>query len=144
MALLCVGPFAQAAGDKQHYPGVFLGATNFKSETDFTLGVEYEYKFQEHWGLGGVYERTKEGHKGDGVNVWVASLYYHPNDSWRLGAGLGQEKIGGAHPHTEDLYRISAVYEVKYNKFIIAPTLAVDFIDREEAIVFGVAILFPF
>jgi len=132
-----------ASGNK-HFPGIFLGATDFKDETNFTFGFEYEYRFDKEWGAGVVFERSNNAHDGDGVAVWVASAYYHPVPDVRLGVGLGQERIGGAHPHNEDLYRMSASYDFHFGSVGIAPTIAVDFIDGDEAIVFGIAIVKPF
>lgn len=134
---------AQAADGKQHAFGVFLGATDAKNETEFTYGIEYEYKFTPRWGAGLVYERTDEAHHGDGVDVTLGSIYYHP-DALRLGLGFGREKVKGAHPHSENLIRLSASYDFHVGEFAVAPTFAVDFIDDDEAVVIGVAILKPF
>jgi hypothetical protein len=132
------------SADKHHFPGLFLGYTNAEDETEFTYGIEYEYKFTADWGLGVVYEKTDDAHDGDGITVKLAQVYYHTPQHIRLGLGFGEEKIGGAHPHTEDLYRISASYEYHLGDFAIEPTIAVDFIDGEEAYVFGVAFVRPF
>jgi len=134
----------QASEKVKHIPGVFLGVTHIDSETEFTFGFEYEYKLNDHWGLGAVYERTNAAHHNDGVAVVLASIYYHPNKNIRLGVGAGEERIGGGHPHTEDLYRISAAYDFHINSFGLAPTIAVDFVDGNEALVFGIAFTRPF
>lgn len=134
----------QAAGDATHYPGIFIGTTTFNGETDTTLGFEYEYKFNPYFGVGGVWERSKDGHDGDGVNVWVGSFFYHPTEHWRLGFGFGEERIGGYKTKHHSLMRVSAAYEFFGDGYIIAPELAVDFIGDEEATVAGVSILFPF
>jgi hypothetical protein len=142
--LICLTNPAQAAGEVKHIPGIFVGATNFDSETKLTLGLEYEYKINQQWGVGAVYESTSEAHHGDGVTVSLVSAFYHPDNHIRLGIGLGQEEVGGYHPHTENLYRISAGYDYHVDQFGIAPTVAVDFIDGEQALVFGVAFTRPF
>jgi hypothetical protein len=134
----------RAADDAHHFPGIFIGYTNALDETHFTYGVEYEYKFNSTWGAGAVYEKVDDAHHGDGVTVTLAGLFYHPLKNVRLGLGIGKEKIGGDHPHSEDLYRLSASYEYHIGDFGIAPTLAVDFIDSEKAYVFGVAFVRPF
>ena len=133
-----------AAGDAKHYPGVIVGVTNAEGETETTVGFEYEYKFNDSFGLGAVWERTPEGHGGDGVNVAVASLFYHPTEEWRLGVGIGEERIGGKKVKYKDLTRLSVTYEFITDNFILAPEVAVDFIDGEKATVVGVAVLFPF
>ncbi|QCU73191.1 hypothetical protein [Pseudoalteromonas distincta] len=142
--LTFLAPIAQASDEVKHIPGFFIGTTHFDSETEFTFGVEYEYKFTQDWGAGVVFERTNDAHHGDGTAVALASLYYHPTKSIRLGVGYGEERIGGSHPHNEDLYRISSAYDFHIGDFGIAPTIAVDFIDDEEAIVVGLAITRPF
>jgi hypothetical protein len=134
----------QASDEVKHIPGIFVGATHFDSETELTFGLEYEYKIDSQWGVGAVYEKTTDAHHGDGVSVSLISAFYHPNSNVRLGLGLGQESIGGYHPHTESLYRVSAGYDFHVDRFGIAPTVAVDFIDGEEALVIGVAFTRPF
>jgi hypothetical protein len=134
----------QAAEKVKHIPGIFLGATKIESETEFTFGLEYEYKLSADWGLGVVYERTSAAHHNDGIDVVLASIYYHTTKNIRLGAGVGEERLGGGHSHEEKLYRISTAYDFHINDFGIAPTIAVDFIDSEKALVFGVAFNKPF
>lgn len=143
-SLLLASNLTLAAEGAHHLPGIFLGYTNAGSETEFTYGLEYEYKFNSDWGLGVVYEKTDDAHNDDGITVKLAQVYYHTPMHIRLGLGFGEEKIGGAHPHTEDLYRVSASYEYHLGDFAIEPTIAVDFIDGEEAYVFGVAFVRPF
>lgn len=133
-----------AAGDAHHLPGIFLGYTHAESNNEFTYGIEYEYKFNSDWGVGAIYEKTEDAHHGDGVTVKLVQAFYHLPQHIRLGVGIGEEKIGGAHPHTEDLYRVSATYEYHVGDFAIEPTFAVDFIDSEKAYVFGVAFVRPF
>lgn len=133
-----------AAEGKNHFPGVFVGATHAQDETNFTYGIEYEYKFTPKWGVGAVYEKTEKAHYSDGIDVKVAALYYHPYSYLRLGIGVGKEKIGGDHPHTEDLYRMSINYDYHFGDFNIEPTFAVDFIDGEKAFLVGVAFVRPF
>lgn len=131
----------------RHFPGVFVGATTVDSETDFTYGVEYEYKFSEHWGAGAVWETTNDAHHDRGTTVYLASLFWHPAGMWRLGAGLGQEEVGGDathHSHRETLVRVSAGYEFLVGSFGIQPALAVDFVDDDAAVVFGIALTRPF
>ncbi|MGB2427223.1 MAG: hypothetical protein ACPH9N_06050 [Alteromonas sp.] len=144
ISCLVASPFLQAAGDAKHYPGVFIGATHADSETDYALGIEYEYKFTKQFGVGAVWERTPDGHGGDGVNVALGSIFYHPTPEWRLGLGLGEERIGGPKVKYKDLVRASIAYEMPMDEIIIAPTLAVDFVDGDKIIVAGVAILMPF
>jgi hypothetical protein len=142
---LAIAPaFASSNETVQHVPGIFVGFTDAEGETEFSYGLEYEYKFSKQWGAGIVYEKTDKAHHEDGVEVKLAAIYLHPWKNLRLGAGAGKEEIGGHHPHTEDLYRASVSYDFHLGDFGIAPTLAIDFVDGETATVFGIAIVRPF
>ncbi len=133
-----------AATNKQHYPAVFLGYTKSPDSTDFTYGFEYEYKFTPQWGAGFVYEEIDDAHHGDGITIKVAELFYHPTSYIRLGAGFGKEEIGGDHPHSEDLTRISMAYEYHIGDFGIEPTFAIDFVGSHKSYILGIAFVRPF
>ncbi|GAB5382203.1 MAG: hypothetical protein Alis3KO_20670 [Aliiglaciecola sp.] len=133
-----------AAEGARHLPEIFIGATHVDGETDFTYALEYEYKFTEKFGAGLIYERIDDGHHGDGVTLKIAALYYHPVGPVRLGLGVGEEKIGGYKSKTKDLVRVSAAYDFQFEHFIVAPTISVDFVDGEQALVFGVGFIKPF
>ncbi|WP_057832626.1 hypothetical protein [Colwellia sp. TT2012] len=142
--MLAVSPTYASSEDHHHFPGVFVGVTSIDGETDFSYGLEYEYKFSNFWGAGVVFEKTNDAHHGDGVEVALASAYIHPWKELRLGAGFGQEKVGGHHSHKEDLIRISVSYDFHVAGFGVAPTLAADFVDGEMATVLGVAFIKSF
>jgi hypothetical protein len=144
ICLLAFSSHVLSEASAHHLPGIFVGYTHAQSETVFTYGIEYEYKFNQFWGIGFVYEKANDAHHGDGVTVKVAQLLYHPLKNFRLGVGAGTERIGGEHSHTENLYRLSASYEYHVGDFAIEPTFAVDFIDNEKAYVFGAAFIRPF
>ena len=133
-----------AAGGAKHLPGIFIGATHAQDESEFTYGIEYEYKLSDQLGLGALYEKTPDAHYEDGVSIKLAQLFYHPNQNIRLGIGIGKEKIHGSHSYTKDLYRTGVSYEIFVGDFVVAPTVAVDFIDGEKAYVLGVAFIRPF
>ncbi len=144
MLLMIGGVAAQANEQVKHIPGVFIGVTHIDNEAEFTFGVEYEYKLDKQWGLGLIYERTNNAHHGDGVSVSLASAYFHPNKSIRLGVGIGEERVGGSHSHSDTLYRLSAAYDFHIGEFGIAPAIAVDFVNDQEALVIGFAVTRPF
>jgi len=143
LSVMCATPAVAASKSTNHVVGGFLGASNIQDETDFSYGLEYEYKFNDTWGLGPVFERTADADHGRGVNVSLLSLYAHVTPSVRLGLGFGEERIGADdshHSHKEDLIRVSAAYDFHFDGgFGIAPTIAVDFVDGEQAEVFGIA-----
>jgi hypothetical protein len=147
---------ASAADDgelKRHVPGVFLGVTSGDGETDYTVGLEYEYRMTPLFGLGAVVETTPERHGGDGVNVALGAIHVHPMGGLRLTAGYGWEDIldatekrakGKAPSKNEDLFRIGAAYDFHVGNFGIAPSVNLDFVGGHEVAVFGIAIVRPF
>ncbi len=150
-ALSCIGvsatePAHSSHGDghaKKHFIGVFFGAYDGE-ETDAAWGVEYEYKFNSHWGIGALYEDVKDAHHGDGISSTIGTLYFHPKGAWRLGMGFGREKVGGSHSHTEDLLRMGVAYDFHVGEFGIEPSLNFDRVDGEISKVYGVALVWSF
>ncbi|MBL4898974.1 MAG: hypothetical protein JKX76_04900 [Colwellia sp.] len=130
--------------EHHHFPGIFIGTTTIDSETDFSYGLEYEYKVSQLWGAGVVFEKTDDAHHGDGIDVKLASLYLHPWKELRVGVGFGKEKVGGHHGHEENLKRISINYDFHVAGFGIAPTIAMDFVDGEHATVLGLSFIKSF
>ncbi len=145
LSLVASGPaFAEEHGETEHHfprnvVGVFLGATDADT-TELTIGVEFEHRFTEKFGLGVVVEHTPDAHHKDGVSVALAAVHFHPGGGFRLTGGIGFEEIHGAHGHTNTLYRVGVAYDIEMGSFALAPTINVDFIDGEEAIVFGVVL----
>ncbi len=151
--LLLTSKFSYASsGEKHHFPGIFIGATTTDSETEFSYGLEYEYKFSKLWGAGFVFETTDDAHHGAGVDVTLAAIYLHPWKELRIGAGFGQEKVGSYTDHDhhyhkgyeEDVIRASLSYDFHVGGFGVAPTIAVDFIDGETATIIGIAFIKAF
>lgn len=150
--LLTVSSNFATASEKHHFPAVFVGVTTADSETEFSYGFEYEYKFSTLWGAGVVFEKTNDAHHGAGVDIALAAVYLHPWQELRIGAGFGQEKVGDYTDHhdhhhqgfNEDLVRVSLSYDFHISEFGIAPTIAVDFIDGKTTTIIGVAFIKAF
>ncbi len=149
---LCTLPcsLATAADDhgalKHHTLGIIIADADERSGGDhLTYGLEYEYRFNETIGAGVVYEKTENAHHGDGVSVGLAALYYHPYAGWRLGAGLGREKVHGSHGGYETLYRVGVAYDFHVGRFGIAPLVDYDMIEgANNVLVYGVAFMLAF
>ncbi|WP_026374914.1 hypothetical protein [Aestuariibacter salexigens] len=141
--LLALPTTVSAAQGKKHFPGIFIGNTHFDGEDNFTLGLEYEYRFTPKWGLELIYERINDAHHGDGATVVVAQAMYHPVAQLRMGFGLGQERLGGAYQKNKQLYRATIAYDFLVGDIEIAPTISLDHIDGENAVVAGIAFIYP-
>ena len=135
---------ADKSHENKHYIGIFTGLLD-ADETDTTIGIEYEYKINTNWGVGALYEEAKDAHHGDGVSATIASAYYHPAGGWRLGLGIGEEKVGGSHAHDETLYRAGISYEFHLGENMgIEPSFNVDKVNGDSSQVYGVAFVWSF
>lgn len=137
----------------RHNPGIFLGATSGVGETDYTVGLEYEYRATRMFGIGVAAEHTPERHSGDGTSVVLGALHIHPAGGLRLTAGYGLEdvhdaarkiKAGKTPTKNEDLFRLGAAYDFHVGDFGVAPSVNVDFVGGHEVIVFGISLIRPF
>ncbi len=123
---------------ERHMVGVFLGAEDDASESEFTYGFEYEYRFTPHLGGGVLYEKVEDAHHGDGVSVVLALLSMHPHAGWRFVLGAGREEIHGSHGHTENLLRFGAGYDFHLAGFGIEPTISIDRTERNSKFIYGI------
>jgi hypothetical protein len=151
---------------EKHYPNQllgFLGGTweqvsdEHLTEKGFTFGLEYVRELNERWAFGGVVERAGGDIRG---TLLIAQLYFD------VGGGPGGVKIvtgpgvefrdahheeaehhGDAHAMmaggrerdtTVFVYRIGVAYDIKIERWIIAPTIDWDFVGRDTALVAGV------
>lgn len=113
-------------------------AKNGHQEEAAALGLEYEYQFEEKWGVGVDVERLF----GSGTHrssVAVVPVSFHPTESWRLFAGPGFEL---SETGDKFLGRIGVAYELPLrNKWSASPEILVDFIeDGATTIVLGIAL----
>ena len=109
---------------------LFIGAgketrAGHNDENGFAIGVEYEYRFHEQWGVGGVVE----GLGNDTIRevTVLVPVSFHPGGPWRLFAGAGYE-----FNETKDkpMVRFGLGYEVPVGSgWTIAPEAMADFID---------------
>lgn len=126
-----------AAGHGEHFhknvAGVVLGITHAgRRKNGPALGLEYERRFSDSFGVGGVIEYT-----GGDADVWVAAIpfAYHVGH-WKFYVAPGVED---GHHGTEELLRLGGEYAFELSGgWELAPQLNVDFVDGEDVWVFGV------
>ncbi len=144
---------AEAADDDEHgesHPhhfALFLGAgleTDREGEEEdkgLAVGLEYEYRLSERWGIGGVFE-TLGGTTTREVSV-IMPVSLHPGGGWRLFAGPGYEFT---EKKDKALLRLGAGYEFHLKGgWSLAPEFIVDLVDGGGTIwIAGVAIGYGF
>ena len=122
---------------------LFLGDTyedaRHESEKGITVGFIYERRLSSLLGVGGFYEYAA----GD-FDKWSIGvpLFIHPYGGWRLDLAPGLEHREG---DDEFLLRTGVAYEFGLSeRWALVPEFNVDFVDGEEAFVFGLSFGFGF
>ena len=120
----------------RHRLGLFAGVTFKEHEGgSATLGADYLYRLGRPVSVGGVLETT-----GKDSRDWILAALgvWHPSERWRVFGGLGIE-VAQDDRDSEFLFRVGADYDFELTRhWAIAPTLALDFTESENAIVIGV------
>lgn len=149
---------------------LFLGGTREDDEgevgTEFTFGLEYARRVAPRWSVVGVAERAV----GEiAATVLLAQATYNPIGGLVFTTGPGMEIRDGRSEESEEsegehseghseehhesestgatvnvVWRIGVLYEFKIDRFILAPTIDIDFIARDAVLVFGANIGYEF
>ena len=112
-----------------HHLALVIGAVTeskegHEDEHGLAVGIEYEFRFHERWGVGVAVERLSGDHLDATVVALPVSL--HPSGGLRLMAGPG---IEFAEEGNESLWRLGAGYEFEIGApWTLAPEIVVDFI----------------
>ncbi len=111
---------------------LFVGVTHEGSrENDLALGIEYERRLNESFGVGALVEHTF----GDlDFCVYAVPVAYHTG-CWKFYIAPGVED--GDHG-SESLVRLGGEYAYAVGAWEISPQLDVDFIDGDQVVVLGV------
>lgn len=127
---------------------LFLGNTNEQGANGFSLGLEYERRVSDLFGVGAVVE-----HAGGDINgtITIAVLYVHPYAGLLVVLGLGAEFKSASEEDGEEeaatsglLGRIGLGYEFEFDHLVLVPQINLDVFEREEAVVVGAVIAYRF
>jgi hypothetical protein len=117
----------------KHELGVFAGITHGgRRKNEPAIGVEYERRINESFGIGALAEYTF----GDADFLVVAVPFLFHINSWKLLVAPGVEH--SSDHGNEALVRFGAGYGFKTGGWMITPQVNVDFVDGEDVWVFGV------
>jgi len=147
LALLGLNSSAPAfAGDEgghefhRHHVGVFVGGgcrpgDGGDAACGFAAGVDYEFRFSKWVGLG----LDAEVATGDLRDAVIAGLVFvHPWKGLLVVAGPGAEISSHG---TEYVTRLGAAYQFPIaDRFTLAPTFAVDVVNREPVYIYGITV----
>jgi len=121
---------------RKHSLAVFAGITREESENHGTLGIEYSYRINESWSVGGLVERAER--KKDSTLV-MAFAHFWPYKGLYLGAGVGRKDPGDSRENT---LRATIGYEFELSGgWALSPQANLDIIEHEDSeVVFGIAV----
>jgi len=110
---------------------LFVGATFDGGDAEASLGLAYERRLSQDFGLGLMAEYTKG-------REWVLAvpLSWHIAESWKAVVAAGVEM---SPDDDEFLARLGASYEFGFGSWSLAPELNVDFAGGEVKTVLGVS-----
>jgi hypothetical protein len=143
IAATLVGPIAMGAEQETPAEGgeqaenvlaVFVGvAREGRRNNGLALGVEYERRLGERFGIGALAEHTF----GD-IDTWVYAIpFAYHTQHWKFYLAPGTEH---SERGNESLLRIGAERAFEIGFWEIAPQLDVDFVNSEQVYVFGVTL----
>jgi hypothetical protein len=123
---------AGAGEDTRQEVAVFIGGVhNSDSEDAFSIGLEYEYRLNEAWGIGGIVDYAD---LDPGESVLAVPAYFHITDAWKVLVAPG---VSHTSDEDEFLVRVGTAYTFDFESFRISPALDVDFVDGEETFIYG-------
>ena len=113
---------------------LFVGAaTDGRRDKGPALGLEYERRLSDRFGIGVVVERTF----GDLDSMVYAVPFAYHSGAWKAYIAPGIEDREGH--HTEKLIRIGTEYAFKAGSWEVAPQVNVDFVEGSQVFVIGLA-----
>lgn len=132
--LILAGPcIVRAAGpvDHPHHLSLIVGATEKSGKWAETVGVEYLYRLNTRWSVGGWYEQSFGDFELESLGV-LANLHVTDHLALLLGAGSERDLFNEA----KYVGRIGASYQLHIGSATVAPIGWVDFIENGKELYF--------
>jgi len=126
----------EKAGHAKHALAVFAGVTREHGESLDTLGLEYSYRINTDWSIGGLIERAD---RNKDSTLAIVFAHWWPYKGLFIGAGVGRKDPGN---DRENTLRATIGYEFELGgEWSIAPQANLDMIEgHENEEVYGIAL----
>ena len=122
----------------RNHVGLFLGSTHEEGEDEFTIGLDYEYRFSQYVGIGVLLEYVGED---DREGVGMVPLFLHPYRGFRWVAAAGLKPKA---EETKFIWRLGIGYRFPIGNWTIAPEFNLDFTEGNTVEVYGVSFGYGF
>ena len=132
--LLLVSPCLAKAEGPAHHPHhltLIVGATEKSGKWAETVGVEYLYRLNTRWSLGGWYEQSFGDFELESLGV-LTNLHVTDHIALLLGAGAERDLFD----ETKYLGRFGASYAFHIGSATVAPIGWVDFVEEGKELYF--------
>jgi hypothetical protein len=127
----------EAGEEGQNKLGLFLGGAHNSEKDGFSVGLDYEYRVNRRFGIGGMVE-----YSGGDFGEWIAGLpvCWHPWRELKLYVAPGVN-YDPSHGDTYFLVRVGADYGFSLGRgFEIAPSLNFETTSEENAMIYGICL----
>ena len=120
----------------RHALGLFFGITREHGHNRETIGIEYSYRINRYWTVGGLVERAERDQSSTLTNFFV---HFWATEALYFGGGLGRKDPGEERRTT---YRATIGYEFEVaENWFVEPQFHYDWIEEEDnEEVIGIAI----
>jgi hypothetical protein len=129
------GQHEEAHHGHKHHVALFLGNTHDDHGEDaFTVGLVYEYRLTELFGLGAMVDRA-----GGDIESTLAGgvVYLHPLKNTRLAVVAANEHRDG---EDEFVVRVGLDYDIHVFGWDLSPVIEVDLLEHGENWIYGVGL----
>lgn len=121
-----------------HHIGLFLGNTHENHTDNFSVGLDYEYRFSQYVGIGVLLEYVGENFR-EGVGLVPLSIHPYKGFRFVVAPGIKPKK-----DEEKFIWRLGVGYQFPIGNWTIAPEFNLDFTEGERAYVYGVSFGYGF
>jgi uncharacterized protein YhjY with autotransporter beta-barrel domain len=121
---------AEAHDWHQHHVSALFGAARKSSKTQPFVGLDYEYRYNDHFGFGAYYEEV-----WDNIDLQAFGflLTYHPDNHWKIFGGPAVERKLDSE-ESKLLMKVAVGYDFHVGDWSHGPVVAVDFVEDNHQV----------
>ena len=127
--------------ENHYHLSAFTGyTTDYAGRRGYKVGIEYEYRLSDHFGLGGTFDFT--GADYEIFSFSVGTSIYPFQFPLIFGVGFGAKRSGN---QWKEFTRTLMLYDLHFDNFSIGPMVMYDFFpERKDITSYGLTVGFGF